>query len=251
MRLWREDRRHEPSGTVCYRYRAKNRPAYLRRGHRRACRRQHGVVGRCTAARRWGRLSGDRASSRCGQAPPPLPRGVRGGPLRALTERPLDGRHARGRRRPEPPVRRRAVGHPPVAGPDRHHDPTDESQATRTPPSPSRSRPRRDHGERRHPRHHPRPHAPRPRRPSSSATSSNRPSTRPNGSASKARTAWQSATRPSEAPEPSERSPHPPTPNKTSRPASTPSSMTAVSRGPRPTPSSRGKRSTSPGRTAG
>ena len=39
-----------------------------------------------------------------------------------------------------------------------------DANAARTPPSPSRSRPRRDHHPRRHPRHHPRPHPARPRR---------------------------------------------------------------------------------------
>ena len=99
----------------------------------------------------------------------------------------------------------------------------------------------------RHPRHHPRPHAPRPRRrpaaPSTPAGHQRGRDPPPRGPAPADRPLPDEARH--QGP-PRARATHHTRP--TSRPASPPSSMTAVSPGPRPTPSSKGRRSTSRGR---
>ena len=157
----------------------------------------------------------------------------------------MDGRDPGDRRRAQPSIGRRALGPPPVDGrievTTRGREPT-----ARTPPSPSRSRRGRDHHPRRHPRHHPRPHPARPRRrpAETPATAGHQRGRAP----APRRPATRAGTRRSEAPPASARSHHRPTPEETSRPGSPPSSMTAVSRRPRPTSSSRESRSTSRGR---
>ena len=123
--------------------------------------------------------------------------------------------------------------------------PVAQDPTTRTPPSPSRSRPRRGHHPRRHPRHHPRPHTARPRRRPAKA-----PATQAINEAERLRL---------DGPQPNR---HPtkrgtrdlrtlapqPAAEGTSRLASPPSSMTAVSQPPRPTSSLREWRLTSRGR---
>ena len=105
--------------------------------------RQHGVVGR---AQLLAAGIGPRAIERRVRSGRlhPLHRGVYAvGHRVRLTARPVDGRDPGDGRRPKPPLRRRAVGHPPLGRADRDHDPhgTDD-HATRPPPSPRRSRPR-------------------------------------------------------------------------------------------------------------
>ena len=161
----------------------------------------------------------------------------------------MDGRDPGDRRRAQPPIRRRALGPAPLERPDRDHDPLDKTPARGHRPSPRGARPRRDHHPRRHPRHHPRPHPTRPRR---------RPAKHQLQQVinEAERLHLQGAhdltnRHPTKRGTATLRTLAPPTHTKKDLEARfTPSSMTAVSRVPRPTSSSKAKKSTPHGPTA-
>ena len=200
--------------------------------------RQHGVVGRAQllAAGVGAGAIEHRVASR--QAPPSLPRGVRRGPPGALTARRAGWPRRSRPAGPQPPIRRGALGHPTLERPDRDHHATDphapapDSSFTEPFSHPTRSPPATGS-----------PSPPQPA-PSSTSPASSPPPTPTRDERSRdpppARTPATSstATRPSEADRQRSDSQRP-APEATSRPTSSPSSMTAVSRRPRPTPSSR------------
>ena len=181
-------------------------------------------------ARGGHRGSGDRATSRIGQAPPSSPRGVRRGPQRGLTARALDGGDPGYGRGAEPSVGRRPLGHPTVERPDRDHDPWRKTRTTRTPPSPSRSRRGRDHD----PDGIPVTTPARTQLDLAGVLQKHQLQQAINEAERLRLEGPQQQTTPDEARhgQPSARSRHRPTPEETSRPASPPSSMTAVSRAP-------------------
>ena len=186
---------------------------------------------------------GPAAIERGGSVPvPPSPRGVRRGRTAGLQRgrgwrdpatggaSAIESAGARGARRLERPHRRHRPGKTPTTD-SSFTEPF--SPRTRSPPTTaSRSPP---------------PPAPSSTSPASCrSTSYSRPSTRPSACDSTARSQTGHPTK--RARKTSARSRHQPTPEGTSRPASPPSSMTAVSRRPRPTSSLREWRSTSRGR---